>query len=332
MLTGLFLCCVTCLYSIVIKMSKRNGVYEFEVATTILLSETFKFLYSLIQLNSSNPSESSSRTTSSNPSLIEGFSVWFAIPAIIYAASNNLVWVANSYLSPPQYQLLSNFKMPATVLLHRMVFKKTRHTMHWVGIFMLMIGSVADEMLACTADVHETKEEDDKGGGFSMIGLSIMLVISCMSAVAGIFSEFKLKQFKNRSIHFSNIQLYFFGVLVNGSLLFWRRGLYMFSPTHFFAGYNVHTVAAVIIHACMGILVSFIMKYADNIMKLFSGAAASGLSAVASYFLFHEVPSNALIYGTFVVLLGLFIYTRPEFEQQQKESRKRSNSKENAVV
>jgi solute carrier family 35 (UDP-sugar transporter), member A1/2/3 len=331
LMIGLLLCTVTCLYSIIIKLSKRDGHFLFEIQTTILLSEMFKFFYSIVQVQLYGARATGSQhRLAEKETLAAAMSTWFAVPALIYAVSNTLVWHANKYLSPPQYQLLSNIKMPMTVFLHRLVFKRTRHQMQWLGIGMLILGSISDELLACGdssdkgIDNHTVQEE--------MTGLSIMLVISALSAVAGIFSEYKLKEFKSVSIHFSNMQLYFFGILVNGTLLFAKRGFGILHPAKFFAGYNGHTISAVVVHACMGILVSYIMKYADNIMKLFAGACASGLSSVVNYILFGSPPSDALLYGTTIVLIGLFLYTRPEFNKTSAKKNIISNQRDKVIV
>ena len=80
LMIGLLLCTVTCLYSTIIKLSKRGGNFLFEIQTTILLSEIFKFFYSIVQvkLYGARVTGSQHRTTKKE-SLTAAMSTWFAV-------------------------------------------------------------------------------------------------------------------------------------------------------------------------------------------------------------------------------------------------------------
>ena len=297
---------VTSALALIIKATKsRAGEFDFEFQTVTFLSECLKFLISCVQL--AGEDKEAVRTVKTT--------VFFGIPAVIYMVSNNLVWLANYHLSPAQYQLLSNLKLPTTALMHRVVFSRKRHILQWVAIALLVLGASMDSVLSCAAATGA------RTSGNVFMGTFVMVVISVLSASAGIFTEFKLKEYRATSIHACNLQLYFFGVIVNGLNLFVRHGIGFFHPFVFFRGYSVYTIATIIVHASMGILVSFVMKYADNIMKLYAGACATAFSAFCSIFLFNTMPTKTVAYGTLFVMISLFIYT---FDYDQKGASRRS--------
>ena len=97
------------------------------------------------------------------------------------------------------------------------------------------------------------------------------LLSALLSALAAVYTEWVMKR-NNDSLYWQNIQLYAFGVLFNGLGLTandvranFHSGFWMHSM---FDGYSTITLLVVANLAFSGLLVSWVMKFADSIMKV----------------------------------------------------------------
>jgi len=82
---------------------------------------------------------------------------------------------------------------------------------------------------------------------------------------------------------------------------------------NFFKGYNVWTCAVVLNNALNGLAISAILKYADNIARVYASAAAMLLTMVISVTLFGETLSPQLLLAIMVVSASAVQYNvRPE--------------------
>merc|ERR1712217_233928 len=97
----------------------------------------------------------------------------------------------------------------------------------------------------------------------------------------------------------------FLGVVMNGPA--------MIAPAQFFAGYNFWTWIVILNNALNGLAISAILKYADNIARVYAHAAAMLTTMVASVFLFGEALSSQLVIGVAVVSASAIQYNvKPE--------------------
>ncbi|KAL5704471.1 hypothetical protein ACHQM5_022897 [Ranunculus cassubicifolius] len=98
-------------------------------------------------------------------------------------------------------------------------------------------------------------------------GYMLGILSACLSALAGVYTEFLMKK-NNDSLYWQNVQLYTFGAIFNMVKLllddfrggpWWQRLL---------DGYSLTTWLVVLNLGSTGLLVSWLMKYADNIVKV----------------------------------------------------------------
>ncbi len=64
----------------------------------------------------------------------------FAIPALIYMAGNNILFIALKYLDAPTYQVLGNIKIIVVAIIQRLALKSKKSVAQWVGVALLMLG------------------------------------------------------------------------------------------------------------------------------------------------------------------------------------------------
>ncbi|KAK9141183.1 hypothetical protein Scep_010864 [Stephania cephalantha] len=101
-------------------------------------------------------------------------------------------------------------------------------------------------------------------------GYMLGILSACLSALAGVYTEYLMKK-NNDSLYWQNVQLYTFGAIFNMARLLLDdfRGGFENGPwwQRLLNGYGLTTWMVVLNLGSTGLLVSWLMKYADNIVK-----------------------------------------------------------------
>lgn len=132
--------------------------------------------------------------------------------------------------------------------------------------------------------------------------------MALLSGFAGVYTEAIMKKRPSRNIHVQNFWLYVFGMIFN-VLAICIQDYDAVMNKGFFYGYTLITVLMILNHALSGIAVSFVMKYADNIVKVYSTSVAMLLTAFVSYFLFNFHLSLAFFLGSTVVSVSIYLHS-----------------------
>ena len=137
----------------------------------------------------------------------------------------------------------------------------------------------------------------------------ILVVVNAISAgIGGVYSEKLLKgkdSRQNESIHWQNSQLYIFGFLFGlVSLLADGRS----NSFHILEGFNLAAYMTVFMLAACGLLVSFILKYLDNIAKCFVGALSMVTVALMHSAMTSEKISMHLSIGIVLTAMAIEQY------------------------
>lgn len=179
-------------------------------------------------------------------------------------------------------------------------------------------------MLAC---VHPTPAHQLLGGGAGsptllaplpplVQGYAFGLLSALLSAVAAVYTEWVMKHNAD-SLYWQNMQLYAFGVLFNGAALLLSSGpgsgagAEAWSPTTLFRGYSAMTWLVVCNLAFSGLLVSWIMKFADSIVKVYATSLAMLLTTGVSIAFFGLPPTLQLGLGIVVASVSVVLYYLP---------------------
>ncbi|RID74400.1 hypothetical protein BRARA_B01501 [Brassica rapa] len=105
----------------------------------------------------------------------------------------------------------------------------------------------------------------------------------------GVYTEVRLLRYYNKrpikNIKVQNLLLYVFGMAFSVVAICWRS----------FHGYSLITVLMILNHTFSGIVVSVVMKYAENTVKT---SVALLLTAVVSVYLFNFHVSLAFLLGS----------------------------------
>ena len=121
------------------------------------------------------------------------------------------------------------------------------------------------------------------------LGLTTLVMACVLSGLASVYFEKVLKEPRNEygsSVWIRNVQLSFYSLwpaLFIGVMF--KDGEHI-TRTGFFTGYNWIVWAAILLQAIGGILVAFVVKFANNITKNFATSISIILSSLASVMFF----------------------------------------------
>eukprot|EP00494_Astrolonche_serrata_P031718 UN31987 len=138
--SSVLIACVICygLYGIFIRLSKKeNGSEPYNIAATLVISELLKLTLSIFFLTTENGLGSAVDLIRQN-----SCKDWmlFALPAALYACTNNLDYYCLRYMDPGSFQVLSQLKIATTALFWQLVFRRSLKSHQKMGIIVIDVG------------------------------------------------------------------------------------------------------------------------------------------------------------------------------------------------
>ncbi|KAL5718878.1 hypothetical protein ACHQM5_011735 [Ranunculus cassubicifolius] len=284
-------------------LSQSNGGYKYDYATVPFLAEVFKLLVSSLLLWRECRTSSYPRMTTDWKTVR-----LFPIPSIIYLVHNNVQFATLTYVDTSTYQIMGNMKIVTTGILFRLFLRRKLSNLQWIAIVLLAVGTTTSQVRGCGEALCDSL--------FSapIQGYMLGILSACLSALAGVYTEFLMKK-NNDSLYWQNVQLYTFGAIFNmvKLLLDDFRGGFENGPwwQRLLDGYSLTTWLVVLNLGSTGLLVSWLMKYADNIVKVYSTSMAMLLTMVLSVYLFNFKPTLQLFLGIIICMMSLHMYFAP---------------------
>ncbi|KAK4491496.1 hypothetical protein RD792_002246 [Penstemon davidsonii] len=271
--------------AILIVWSKRAGKYEYSVTTANFLVEALKCALSLAALARIWRTEGVTEDNRLSTTLDE-VSV-YPIPAALYLVKNLLQYYIFAYVDAPGYQILKNLNIISTGVLYRIILKKKLSETQWAAFILLCAGCTMAQLNSNSDRVLQTPFQ----------GWLMAIIMALLSGFAGVYTEAIIKKRPSRNINVQNFWLYVFGMVFNAVVILVQDFDAVINKG-FFHGYTLITFLMILNHALSGIAVSMVMKYADNIVKVYSTSVAMLLTAVVSVFLFGFHLSLAFFLGS----------------------------------
>ncbi|KAK9101096.1 hypothetical protein Scep_024526 [Stephania cephalantha] len=240
-------------------LSQSNGRYKYDYATVPFLAEVFKLLVSSFLLWREFRAPTPPRMTTG----------WkcvrlFPIPSIIYLIHNNVQFATLTYVDTSTYQIMGNLKIVTTGILFRLFLRRKLSNLQWMAIVLLAVGTTTSQVKGCG------EASCDSLFSAPLQGYMLGILSACLSALAGVYTEYLMKK-NNDSLYWQNVQLYTFGAIFNMARLLLDdfRGGFENGPwwQRLLNGYGLTTWMVVLNLGSTGLLVSWLMKYADNIVK-----------------------------------------------------------------
>lgn len=280
-----------------------DGSYRYNESTMVLLVEFVKlgfcacvFFY---QYQTTSPSR---RGLLHSLSFIN--SLHFLVPAVLYAASNTLVYYGMSYINPALFHVFGNIRILTAGLLYRGMMGKKQTDMQWLALILIAAGALL------SAPTPEKKNPDEN----YLLGLVLVVMMSVCSTSASIYTEKYYKKTQELSIFYQNIVLYVYGILVNIVLVLLTRN----EKKGIFDGFDSAGFTVLLVQSTMGVSLSFLFKFLDNIVYVISLTVSMFITAFLSYFFFDFNITLEFICAMVVVTIAIYFYYRDKIFEKYK--------------
>mmetsp|Transcript_38662 Transcript_38662/g.84087 ORF Transcript_38662/g.84087 Transcript_38662/m.84087 type:complete len:323 (-) Transcript_38662:659-1627(-) len=295
--------------------SKTDGKYLYNFSTVPLLAELLKLMVSSVLLYKQFHKD----PHGTNVTLEWKTARLYPIPSLIYLVHNNVQFFTLKYVDPSTYQILGNLKIVTTGVLFRVFLKRKLSTLQWWALVLLMVGATMSQVSGCGKTFNSPME-----------GYLFGLLSAFLSAFAGVYTEFLMKK-NDDCLYWQNVQLYSFGVLFNAIALTVDDVNHGFAngfwPHTMFNGYSLVVWCVVGNLAFTGLLVSWIMKFADTIVKVYSTSMAMLVTMLISAWLFNLQPTLQLMLGILTAIASLNLYYMNPLDLLPERSSQGASSK-----
>jgi UDP-sugar transporter A1/2/3 len=160
----------------------------------------------------------------------------------------------------------------------------------------------------------QTASAADKHNRF--VGLIAVLCAACTSGFSGVYFE-KILKGSTTSLWLRNVQMGLPSVLM-AFLTVYVKDSAAVAEHGFLGGYSTIVWTVVIVQAVGGLIVAVVVKYADNVLKVFATSFSIVISCVLSAIFFEFHASVAFIVGASLVVLATGMYSKPERKPRRK--------------
>ncbi|BGP25457.1 UDP-galactose transporter [Rhodotorula toruloides] len=267
--------------------------------------------------------------------------VKLAVPAMLYALQNTLLYVALSNLDAATYQTTYQLKLLTTAVFSILFFRRSLSVQKWVSLILLTTGVAIVQLESSEpkpTPTHPAALAQDPTKGFAAI------LAACLSSgLAGAWFEWVLKspslpapapsatpgspkspslqlRKNSPSLWARNLQLSvpsllfsFSGVLLSSPIryAFEKRGVEgaVWALGGLWTGFTPLVWCVVLNQALGGLLVAMVVREADSVAKGFATSLAIVLSTLASAVLFGVVPGTMLIVGGLLVISSTVLFS-----------------------
>ncbi|KAK8944036.1 CMP-sialic acid transporter 4 [Platanthera guangdongensis] len=258
--------------SLLIVWSKRAGKYEHSVTTADFLVEVLKCALSLVALFKIWRSDGITQDNKLSTSFDE-VSV-YSIPAALYLIKNLLQYSIFAYVDARMYQILSNLNIISTGVLYSLILKRKLTQGQWIAFILLYVGYTGSQL-----------DASDSVRNIPPQGWVMVIVMALISGFGGVQTEAILKKRPSRNINVQNFWLSIFGVIFT-LIAIYDNDFDELISKGFFHGYSFITLCMILNHALSRIAMSMVLKYANNIVMVYSTRVAITIADILSKFLF----------------------------------------------
>ena len=301
--------------TVLIRTSRdRRGELPYNASALVLLAEVAKLLFALAATlwgRRRPQAEPGGVSDGAGPQIQwQREAVYYLVPALTYAAQNNLVYLGLTYLDAPTFTMLASMKVVTTAFLHFVVFKRVPSEVQRVSIVLLAAGIAVSKLQALGADGGSDATVDSESSAASdlLVGTIVMLVNASLSAFSGVSNEWLIKKTNpDTPLMQKNAALYGWGVAVNGCWL-------LVHPTAgFAAGLDRGLVWLIVaVNAATGLAVSLNIKHANVVVSSFATAVAVYVSALVSALVDEFDLSVQFWLGAVIFSGALFLFARAQ--------------------
>lgn len=234
--------------------------------------------------------------------------IFIGLPAALFAAQSNLIWLSLTLLPAPLYMLTSQVKIAITALFSVFMLNMKLSSQQYISLAVLQFGVIIVQL----ENIDWTLFTVESG---YMAGLLAVLAACSLSGFSSVFIEIFMKKkdktaSQDDALWIRNVQLGIYSVILGCIVVLYFDGESI-KKNGFLYGYTVWVWGAVVNASVGGLLVAAVMKYTDNVAKSFATSASICLSLMASCFMFGFIPSKIFTIGAVLICVSIGLYAIP---------------------
>lgn len=166
-----------------------------------------------------------------------------------------------------------------------------------------------------SGDQHSQGENNDESSHNRLVGLVAVLCAACTSGFSGVYFE-KILKGSVTSLWIRNVQMGLPSIVIAYLTVFFKDGE-MVQQNGFLQGYTNLVWGVVVVQAAGGLVVAVVVKYADNVAKVFATSFSIVVSCIVSAFLFDFHPTFMFLLGASFVVSATVMYSSPDKKKRR---------------
>ena len=303
---------------LMIRYSRTIGVGADHIpyipSVVVVSAEVLKFLLNWTLEITVKPDGDSIDSAEIFKALVTIDSLKLFVPALLYLIQNNLLFVALKNLSVPVYQVLNQGKLFTTAFFSRLLLDKKISYCQYFSLLMLATGVVIVQQSAVNKDQSNNSSSNESSEGNPWAGFLAVFFSCFTSGFATVYFEKVLKQkttaSKQLSVYVRNMQLAFWSIGLGIIPIVMSDDWEKVKIDGLFQGYNWVVFTIIVFQAITGLLVGFVMKYADAVLKGFATSVAVVLATILSIVIFNDNVNLLFLVGSTLVISSVRTYTK----------------------
>jgi UDP-sugar transporter A1/2/3 len=226
------------------------------------------------------------------------------VPSFLYTVQNNLLYLALTNLDAASYQVLYQLKILTTAIFSATMLGRRFSATKWASLVVLTCGVAIVEISGRSADDASENKDQNR-----FVGLVAVLSAACTSGFSGVYFE-KILKGSEVTLWIRNIQMGLFSIAIAFVTAIVQDSAQI-SQKGFFVGYSPIVLTVITVQAVGGLIVAVVVKYADNVLKVFASSFSILLSCLISALAFDFRPNKSFLVGASLVLLSTVMYSAP---------------------
>jgi len=221
------------------------------------------------------------------------------VPACSYAIQNNLQLVAARYVGAVLLHIIERLKLLTTAMLGVVLLGRQLSALQWAALTIIVGGVLLTQI------GHSQETSNPESASYELaLGMGAALCVALLSSFASVYLE-KMIKADSVSLPMRNVQLCAYSIPIQLGHM-WRAGEidYRALPSQLCT--SSWALAANLAFA--GLLVAFLMRYADNNLKNIAQALATVLSSVIAIPLFGFQADNRFAIGSILVIGAALVF------------------------
>lgn len=226
------------------------------------------------------------------------------VPALLYVIQNQLLFTSLANLDPATYQITYQLKILTTAVFSIVLLNKSISKTQWFSLLVLTCGVILVQWKDSTPRDTDSLSESNRATGL------LCILFACLtSGFAGVFFEMMLKNTGGQSVWIRNTQLALCSCVVAFTNLLLTEQTFI-ATNGLFHDFQPVVYAIILSQAYGGLLIGMVVKYADNILKVFATSISIILSSLIGIFYFKELTFTASFgLGLALVVTSTVLYS-----------------------